>query len=99
MTLESENLLNGLAASLTPTTLAAVIGDLEENDALTDYLAGLMNFAKGKFREQLVCMVGEAEAENMLDPTVPCDGCGRGEAKIGGHCSHCGELIECDCRS
>lgn len=24
-----------------------------------------------------------------------CDGCGRGSAKIGGKCDHCGEVIEC----
>lgn len=24
-----------------------------------------------------------------------CDGCGRGTAKIGAACSHCGEIIEC----
>lgn len=31
-------------------------------------------------------------------PVVGCDGCGRGEAKIGERCNHCNDLIECDPR-
>ncbi len=67
MMLEAHTLLNALAASLTPTTLAAVINDLAENDAESAYLAGLLSFASGRFREQLVCMVGDTQASALCE--------------------------------
>lgn len=90
---DARDLVLALAGSLTPATLAAAIADIGENDQPTEQLAGLAAFAARAFRDQLNCMVGESEAASML-----CDCCGRGQAKIGWACDHCGETIECDAR-
>ena len=63
---ETQTLVRSLAGSLTPTTLAAVLNDLAENDQPTEYLAELVSFAQRHFKRQLVTMVGEREAEQML---------------------------------
>ena len=63
---ETQSLLNTLAGSLTPTTLAAMLNDLAENDQVTEYLDGLVAFAQRQFKRQLVAMVGEREADQML---------------------------------
>ena len=63
---ETQCLLHTLAGSLTPITLAAVLNDLAENDQPTEYLEGLVAFAQRQFKRQLVAMVGEREAEQML---------------------------------
>lgn len=90
--------LDVLANSLTPTTLAAVLNDLAENDQLTTVANETARRVSALLRRQLECMVGEDEAEQLVNPEVACDGCGVGSAKIGAKCGHCGELIECDPR-
>lgn len=64
--LETRHLMLVLAGSLTPTTLAAVLKDLAENDQPTEYLTGLGAYAQQQLKRQLVAMVGETEAEQML---------------------------------
>jgi hypothetical protein len=56
-----------LAASLTPATLAAVIFDLDSNDQPDDRDAPIADRVKGSLRRQLDCMVGEAEAQRMIE--------------------------------
>jgi len=80
--------IESIAGYLTPTTLAAIITDLGDDQPS----------AVRAFRHQLHCLIGEDEAEELLNPTLGCDGCGCGSAKLGGNCDHCGEVIECDSR-
>jgi hypothetical protein len=61
-------LLRVLSASLTPSTLAAMIKDLDENDGLTECDAALLDVARERLERQLVCMMGDDEAESMCRP-------------------------------
>jgi hypothetical protein len=71
MDIGCEDLIRLLAASLTPATLAAVIKDLNENDGQTQRDADLLAFARERLERQLVCMVGDDEAESMCKPEPP----------------------------
>ena len=102
-----DQLLRVLAGSMTPSTLAAVIADLQANDQSTDKEEWLADIAQAAFATQLEGMVGEEDAMEMVMEAAgfgergdgglkyPCDGCGRGTAKIGEACDHCGTKIEC----
>jgi hypothetical protein len=79
------NLLQILSSSLTPTTLAAVIEDLEDNNQLTPEDEALASQALHQFKLQLSCLVGcrcpgcgEQDQDKLVwqdDETVLCD-CG-----------------------
>lgn len=78
------NLLRILAASLTPTTLADVISDLEENDQQTEEDQEIANQALRQFKLQLSCMVG-----------CSCPGCGeQDQDKLVWQDD---EMVLCDC--
>lgn len=56
-----------LAGALTPTTIAAVLADLEVNDQPTERLDKLQNEVIARaLADQLFCMVGEDEAANLM---------------------------------
>jgi hypothetical protein len=85
-------MLHVLAGVLTPETLAAVIGDLTDNDQLVEKFVPLHERAKAAFRDQLNCMVGEDVAREMLGE---CRHCGTLNSDPTGNdpiCGHCGEL-------
>ena len=63
-----------IAGSLTPTTLAAAIIDLDENHGLTEADDQERLRARELFAEQLVCMIGEDEATRVLGGLPPSDG-------------------------
>jgi hypothetical protein len=69
-------LLNVLANNLTPSTLAAVVNDLGMNDGITDRDQSLIDWVRSNLRRQIICMVGEDEAADLLDNGQACPGCG-----------------------
>lgn len=72
----ASRLLNVLCDNLTPTTIAAVVNDLGCNDGISERDQSLIDWARGCLRRQLICMVGEDEAANLLDDGQACPGCG-----------------------
>lgn len=61
-----------------------------------------MNLADGgKTIELTRQIIAQLESQQRLlegistAPIVRCDSCGRGEARIGGKCNHCRQLVEC----
>lgn len=56
-----------LAASLRPTTLAAAIANLRENDQETEGQQEIADVAALSFEQVLAGMVGEAEATEMIN--------------------------------
>jgi hypothetical protein len=64
---ETINLVDALAANLAPAALAAVIRDLGEYTGESERDERLLHLVDRKFREQLVCMVGEIESHQMIE--------------------------------
>ncbi len=64
---QTESIIKAIAASLRPTTLAAVIEDLMENDQVSEYDQELADYAAMQFGRQLSAMVGERQAARLLN--------------------------------
>ena len=56
-----------LCSSLTPTTLAAVIADLDAHDQETDAEQGIADSIRANVLDQLTAMVGADEARRRID--------------------------------
>lgn len=80
-------LLAILAGSLTPSTLAAVITDLDENFQETDRLQALHDEANHAFECQLVCMEGK-DALGRLEPKYQNSPAGRVKVQVIDESSH-----------
>lgn len=67
-----------LCGALTPETIAAVIGDLGDDNSTQ------ANAIAASFRQQLECLVGDEESAVMLGEAIaPCFGCGeRSQGKL-----------------
>jgi hypothetical protein len=55
-----------LCGSMTPTTLAAIIADLDANDQTADDDQRVANSIRAYAVRQLICLVGERDAERMV---------------------------------
>lgn len=65
--IQTEATIRALAASLTPTTLAAVIVDLRANSQITDAQQDLADYAERMFSRQLDALIGrESETERLI---------------------------------
>ena len=62
-----DNPIRILCSSLTPTTLAAVIADLEANDQTTDAEQRIADSIRANVLDQLAAMVGADEARRLID--------------------------------